>query len=67
MFKVGDRVRISSNAPAFPNLAGREGTVAELLDGTVMLGPAMISVKLDNIYSVPVVPFYENELILIKE
>jgi hypothetical protein len=67
MFKVDDRVRISSNAPVLTNLAGREGTVVEVLEGSDMLGPLMLDVHIDNLYSVPVVPFYEHELIKIEE
>jgi len=65
--RVDDRVRISSNAPVLTNLAGREGTVVEVLEGSEMLGPRMIEVRIDNLITVPIVPFYENELIPIEE
>jgi len=67
MFKVDDRVRISSDAPVLKNLAGREGTVVELLAGSDMLGPEMVSVHLDRLEMAAVVPFYEHELILIED
>lgn len=67
MFKVDDRVRVSSDAPALKNLAGREGTVIELLKGSVMLGPEMVSVRLDNLEMAAIVPFYTHELINLSE
>lgn len=66
-FHINDRVRVSSNAPALKNLAGRDGTIVEILSGNELYGPNMFAVKIDNLYSVPVVPFYEHELILLME
>jgi len=67
MFKVDDRVRVSSDAPALKNLAGREGTVLELLPGGGMKGPDMVSVRLDRLEMAAIVPFYHHELINISE
>lgn len=67
MFKINDRVRISSNAPVLKNLAGREGTIIEILPGTDTLGPTMVSVDLDNLEMASIVPFYYHELINLSE
>jgi len=67
MFKVDDRVRVSSDAPALKNLAGREGTVLELLPGSELRGPDMVSVRLDRLEMAAIVPFYYSELIKLEE
>jgi hypothetical protein len=67
VFKIDDRVRVSSDAPVLKNLAGREGTVVELLEGGAMLGPPMVSVHLDRLEMAAVVPFYYCELINLSE
>lgn len=64
-FDVDDRVRVSSNAPALKNLAGREGSVIEILSGNELYGPDMFSVCIDNLKMAAVVPFYAHELIKI--
>ena len=59
-FEIDDRVRIGENNPMFKHLVGREGTVVGITQ--FVGGTPMIEVTIDRLRSVPVVPFYPDEL-----
>ena len=65
MFEINDRVAVTDECEYFKKLRGKQGTVVGLSPKTA-LSLAMVDVKLDTIDDLESIPFFPNELRLVK-